>query len=286
MTTISWLFVPADSEKKLDKTRFVDAGAFILDLEDSVALSAKPMARQLAAAFLEKSALAREKLWVRTNPVDGPYFDDDLAAVVPAAPGGIVLPKVRSPRDVTELAARLDVLEREHGLEPESIRILPIVTETPEALFTLGGFASCGPRLAGLTWGAEDLGSAIGATATRDINDDWTPPFRLVRNLCLFAAHAAGVPAIDTVFVKLSDFAELDDECDEARRDGFSGKLAIHPAQVEIINRAFLPSDEELDRARRIVELFDANPGAAVLELEGAMVDLPHLRQARRILDR
>jgi citrate lyase subunit beta/citryl-CoA lyase len=285
MTTHSWLFVPADSEKKLSKTHNLSARAFILDLEDSVALANKAVARQRAADFLRQSGLPRERLWIRINPLDGPYVDEDLAAVMPAAPGGIVLPKARSPQDVEELSGRLERLEDEHGIEPGSTRILPIVTETPGALFSLGGYAACGPRLAGLTWGAEDLGSAIGATATRDLGGEWTPPFRLVRNLCLFAAHAAGVPAIDTVFVNFADFAELDDECEEARRDGFSGKLAIHPAQVDIINRAFRPSEEELERARKIVDLFKAHPDAAVLEFEGAMVDLPHLKQAQRILD-
>lgn len=285
MTFQSWLFVPADSEKKLGKTGNVAAGAFILDLEDSVAFERKARARELAANFLQTTGLERERLWVRVNPPYGTHYEDDLAAVMPAAPGGIVLPKARSPRDVEDLSNSLDRLEKEHGIEQGSTRILPIVTETPEALFSLGDYAACGPRLAGLTWGAEDLGSAIGAAATRDVNGDWTPPFRLVRNLCLFAAHAAGVPAIDTVFVNFTDFAELDDECDEARRDGFSGKLAIHPAQVEIINRAFQPGEEEIERARKIVALFEANPGAAVLEFEGAMVDLPHLKQARRILD-
>ena len=285
MTPRSWLFVPADSEKKLEKTRNVAADAFILDLEDAVSPGNKAAARQRAADFLRQHGALRARLWVRVNPVDGPDFEDDLAAIIPAAPAGIVLPKARSPRDVDTLARRLNALEEEHGIQPGSVRILPIVTETPEALFSLGDYAGCSPRLAGLTWGAEDLGSAIGATATRDIDGVWTPPFRLVRNLCLFAAHAAGVPAIDTVFVNFTDFAELDDECDEARRDGFSGKLAIHPAQIEIVNRAFQPSDEELERARKLVALFEANPGAAVLEFEGAMVDRPHLERARRLLD-
>jgi citrate lyase subunit beta/citryl-CoA lyase len=284
MTGSAWLFVPADSEKKLGKIRNVPAAVFILDLEDSVALDNKSEARRLAADFLRDSGVDRDRLWVRVNPMTGPYFEDDLAAVVPAGPGGIVLPKTRSADDVRALSARLDALEHEHGLEPGSIRILPLVTELPEALFTLGGYGDCGPRLAGLTWGAEDLGAAIGATETRDAYDEWTPPFQLARNLCLFAAHAAGVPAIDTVFTDLIDLAGLDDEADAARRDGFSGKLAIHPAQVETINVSFRPGEKELTYARRVVEAFEANPGAAVLELDGKMLDRPHLIQAQRIL--
>ena len=285
MTAKAWLFVPADSEKKLAKIKNVPADVFILDLEDSVSPERKPLGRQLVADFLRDAGMDKRKLWVRVNPMNGPYFEDDLAAVVPAGPGGIVLPKARSADDVLELAALLDVLERRHGLEDGSIRILPLVTEMPEALFTLDGYGQCGPRLAGLTWGAEDLGAAIGATATRDANDEWTTPFRLARNLCLFAAHAAGVPAIDTVFTDFIDLAGLDDECDEARRDGFSGKLAIHPAQVETINVSFRPSEKELAYARRVVEAFESNPDAAVLELDGKMLDRPHLLQARRILD-
>ena len=280
----SWLFVPADSEKKLARLDSVDADVFLLDLEDSVAPGNKPGARRLAAGFLGQTGIERERLWVRVNPVTGPDFDNDLEAVMPAGPGGILLPKSRSAEDVLALAARLDALEADNGLAPGSTRILALVTEVPEALFTLGGYAACGPRLAGLTWGAEDLGSAMGATETRDDNGEWTPPFQLVRNLCLFAAHAAGVPAIDTVYTEYGDVGGLAEESDEARRDGFSGKLAIHPAQVEVINRSFQPSDEEIEHARRVVALFVSNPGAGVLELDGVMLDKPHLEQAKRLL--
>ncbi|MBT8047448.1 MAG: HpcH/HpaI aldolase/citrate lyase family protein, partial [Gammaproteobacteria bacterium] len=164
------------------------------------------------------------------------------------------------------------------------IRILPVATEVPEALFSIGDYRQCGARLAGLTWGAEDLGAAVGATTNRDENSDWTSPFQWVRSLCLFAAHAAAVAAIDTIHADFRDRDGLEKSCSNARRDGFNGKLAIHPDQVEIINRAFTPSADEVERARRIVALFEANPDAGTLALDGAMLDLPHLLQARKIL--
>ena len=281
----SWLFVPADSEKKLAKALSVPADALIFDLEDSVVSANKAAARELAAGFIQQAGEARDRPWVRVNPLSTPDCKADLAAVMPAGPRGIMLPKARSPEDVNELARMLDSLEAEHGLPAGSTAILPLVTEVPEALFTLGGYAECGGRLAALTWGAEDLGAAIGASEVRDGSGGWTPPFQLVRNLALFAAHAAGVPAIDTIHADFRDFDGLVDACAEARRDGFTGKLAIHPGQVEIINRTFRPSDAEVEHARRVVELFAANPGAGVLEFDGKMLDKPHLVQARHILD-
>jgi citrate lyase subunit beta/citryl-CoA lyase len=281
----SLLFVPADSEKKLGKAASVPADALIIDLEDSVSPARKSTARVQAADFLEESGIARDRLWVRVNPMSGPWFEEDLEAVMAAAPGGIMLPKCASPRDVEALSISLGVLERDHGLANGSTKILPLVTETPAALFTLGGYAEHGERLAGLTWGAEDLGAAVGATEVRDGFGGWTPPFQMVRNLCLFAAHAADVPAIDTIHADFRDLEGLVDACAEARRDGFSGKLAIHPGQVEIINNSFQPTPDEIERAQRIVDLFEADPGAGVLELDGQMLDLPHLKNARRLLD-
>jgi citrate lyase subunit beta/citryl-CoA lyase len=225
-------------------------------------------------------------LWVRINPLDHAEAGADLAAIIPVRPDGIVLPKARSAEDIDLLSQRIGLYEAEHDLPVGSIRILPIATETPQAIFALGGYASCGKRLAGLTWGAEDLAAAVGATANRDGDGRWTMPYQLVRSLCLFAAHAAGVVAIDTLFANFRDETGLQRACDEARRDGFSGMLAIHPAQVEVINRAFTPSAEEVERARQIVELFAASPGAGTVALEGVMLDLPHLQQARRLLAR
>jgi citrate lyase subunit beta/citryl-CoA lyase len=203
---------------------------------------------------------------------------------MPMRPDGIVLPKSRSPNDVEVLGNRIGHYEAEHDFEIGSTRVLPVATETPQSLFSLGEYGQCGKRLAGLTWGAEDLAAAVGATANRYPDGSWTPPYRMVRSLCLFAAHAAGVEAIDTLWADFRDPAGLAASCAEARRDGFSGKLAIHPDQVEVINRCFTPSSEEIERARRIVELFEANPGAGTLALDGSMLDLPHLRQAQRIL--
>jgi len=282
----SLLFVPGDSERKMAKSEGVPADVVIFDLEDAVAAANKAAARARVREFLEqRQGDRRQALWVRINPIDHAEAGADLAAVMPARPDGIVLPKSRSPDDVEALGTRIGHYEAEHDFEIGSTRILPVATETPQAIFRLGAYARCGKRLAGLTWGAEDLAAAIGATCNRDEAGEWTEPYRLVRSLCLFAAHAAGVRAIDTLYPDFHDAEGLRRSCELARRDGFSGKLAIHPEQVETINQAFVPSAEEVERARRIVELFEANPGAGTLALDGAMLDLPHLRQARRILD-
>ncbi len=283
----SLLFVPGDSEKKLGKIEGVPADVVIIDLEDSVTPEKKIAARGLASEYLSGlDAGERRRIWVRINPVDHPEAGADLAAVMPGNPGGIVLPKTRSPDDVELVGRRIGTYEAEHEIKVGSTRILPVATETPQSLFSLGEYARCGPRLAGLTWGAEDLSAAVGATTAREADGSWTSPYRLVRNLCLFAAHAAGVDAIDTLYANFQDPEGLEASCTEARRDGFSGKLAIHPAQVDVINRAFTPSEEEIRHARRVVELFEANPGAGTLALDGAMLDIPHLKQAQKILDR
>ncbi len=281
----SFLFVPGDSERKLAKSEVVPADAIIIDLEDSVAADNKAAARELVRDFLAaRGGDRRQQLWVRINPLDHPEAGADLGAVMPVRPDGIMLPKARSHEDVDVLGRRLGTYEAEHEIPVGSTRILPLVSETPEALFRLGEYARVAKRLAGMTWGAEDLAAAVGATANRDEEGRWTSPYRMVRNLCLFAAHAAGVEAIDTLHANFRDETGLAASCAEARRDGFSGKLAIHPAQVEVINGAFTPSPEELARAREIVALFEAHPGAGTLALDGEMLDLPHLRQARRIL--
>jgi citrate lyase subunit beta/citryl-CoA lyase len=281
----SWLFVPGDSEKKLAKSEGIAADALILDLEDSVAPENKISARGLVCDYLaNRSAGSRQQVWVRINPIDHAEAGADLSVVVPAGPDGIVVPKTRSPKDLELLGRRIGTYEAEHEIQVGSTRILPVATETPESLFSLGEYRHCGKRLAGLTWGAEDLSAAVGATSNRDENGNWTSPYQLVRSLCLFAAHAAGVDAIDTLYADFRNMEGLGVSCAEARRDGFSGKLAIHPAQVEVINRAFTPSTEELERARCIVALFEANPGAGTLELDGVMLDMPHLVQAKKIL--
>ena len=280
----SFLFVPADSEHKLGKAATSGADALILDLEDSVAAAARPQARALAAEFLSKEYDA--EIWVRINPLDSEDALHDLQAVMPAAPAGIVLPKPRGAGDATQLAKLLDVLEQECELQEGRTGILPVATERPAALFTMDAYATATPRLSGLTWGAEDLSAAVGASASRGADGNWLPPYQLARSLCLFAAAAAGVPAIDTVYTDYKDTAGLAEFAAAARRDGFEGMLAIHPDQVEIVNDAFVPTSEETERAQRIVELFAANPDAGTLGMDGEMIDRPHWLQAKRILKR
>jgi len=281
----SLLFVPGDSEKKMAKADAIDADVLILDLEDAVVPERKAAARAMVREFLAaRPDHRRQQLWVRINPLDHAEAGADLGAVMPGRPDGIVLPKTRSPEDIEELGHRIGHYEAEYDFQVGSTRVLPVATETPQALFSLGNYAKCGPRLAGITWGAEDLAAEIGASANREADGRWTSPYQFVRSLSLFAAHAAGVEAIDTLWANFRDPEGLEASCAEARRDGFSGKLAIHPDQVEVINRSFTPSAEEIERAQRIVDLFAAHPGVGTLALDGSMLDLPHLRQARRIL--
>lgn len=285
MNIRSMLFVPGDSEKKLAKSERVPADALILDLEDSVTPERKEMARGLVSEYLAaRGGEGNQEIWVRINSIDQPEAGADLAAVIRCRPDGIMQPKTRSPADLTLLGQRIGNYEMEHEIRIGSTLILPVATETPQALFSMGEYATCDKRLAGLTWGAEDLSAAVGALANKEADGSWTAPYQLARSLCLFAAHAANVAAIDTLFADFRDPEGLRASCDEARRDGFSGKLAIHPDQVGVINEAFTPDADEIARARRVVALFDANPGAGTLALDGTMLDIPHLKQARRIL--
>ncbi len=281
----SLLFIPADSERKLHKGDEVAADGLILDLEDAVSAANKPAARKLAHDYLaERPGNRSSQLWVRINPVFTAESGRDLESVMSGRPDGIVQPKIHGPDDVIELGLKLDRLETELGIERGSTRILPVATETPQAMFSMGRFSHCGPRLAALTWGAEDLSAAIGAMSNKDGEGNWTFPFQLARAFCLFAASAAGVPAIDTLYADFRDAAGLRASCDMARRDGFSGKLAIHPAQVDVINQAFTPSADEIAHAQRVVAAFAAQPDAGTLALDGQMLDFPHLIQARKIL--
>jgi citrate lyase subunit beta/citryl-CoA lyase len=270
----SLLFVPGDRPERMDKALTTGADALILDLEDSVAPSAKDKARQDVAAFLARPhpGVAR---WVRINPLDSGMTADDLAAAQGA--DGIVLPKAQSGEDV----ARLDAM-----LAGTSARILPIASETPAAVFGLGSYAGCSPRLAGVTWGAEDLPAAIGAISSREADGSYTPPYEMVRALTLFGAHAAGVAPIETVYPDFRNLDGLERYCARAMRDGFTGMMAIHPTQVEVINRAFTPSDAAIEHARRVVAAFAENPGAGALQLDGKMIDAPHLKQAEALLRR
>jgi citrate lyase subunit beta / citryl-CoA lyase len=271
----SLLFVPGDRPDRMIKALELGADALILDLEDSVASAAKPEARKEVARFVEANSKAR--LWVRVNPLGSPELDKDLAAIVPARPDGIVLPKAEGGSSVTELARRLS----ERG--NVGTQILAIATETPAAIFQLGSYGGA-KRLAGLTWGAEDLPAAIGAATSREADGSYTAPYEIARALCLFGAAAAGVAPIETVYPDFRDLAGLAEYAARARRDGFTGMMAIHPDQLPVINRAFTPSEAEIGHARSVVAAFAANPGVGALSLNGRMIDRPHLIQAQRTL--
>ena len=276
----SWLFVPGDSERKLAKAAGVGADALILDLEDSVLAERREHARRLIAEFLASPAGASDR-WVRINPLDSPELDGDLAMLGSAAPCGVMLPKAAGPDDVSKLHAALG---RVWGADSRP-RIVAIATETPAGVFALGDYGQQRPAgLVGLTWGAEDLAAELGVMANRDDQGDWTAPFQLARSLCLIAARHADVAPIDTLFADFKDAAGLIKSCRLARRDGFAGKLAIHPDQVAIINEQFTPTTDELDHAQRVVQAFEDSPDAGALSLDGKMVDRPHLRQAQRVL--
>ena len=276
----SFLFVPADSERKLRKAGDVGADAIILDLEDSVVPAALPDARVLAREYLR----GKSNVWVRINSIDGREAAADLDAVMPSAPAGIVLPKPESAAAAVKLGDRITVLESEHGIEAGSTGIIPLCTERAEALFTLNSYIGATERLAGLSWGAEDLSAAIGSSSNRDEEGNWLPIYELARSLCLLAAAAAEVSAIETVFTDFKDNDGLQQYAAKARRDGFSGMLARHPAQIEVINTAFIPTNKEVENAARIVALFAENPGAGTIAMDGKMIDRPHLTQARRLL--
>jgi len=283
----SFLFVPADSAKKLDKAMTSGADALIVDLEDSIALDGKAQARQSAAAFLKEAmaAASRPYLLVRINGLQTGLADADLDAITPAKPDAIMLPKAEGGATVVHADAKLAVREAVAGLPDGAIKILPIATETAAALFLAGTFAGAGARLIGLTWGAEDLSAELGAQANRDAEGRFLDPYRLARSLCLAGAAAAQVPAIDTVYVDFRDEKGFRRECEEACSDGFVGKMAIHPAQVPIINAVFTPSAEALTRAQAIVDAFAQNPGAGVVGIGGVMYDRPHLVKAQRLLE-
>lgn len=284
----SLLFVPGDSEKKLAKALDSGADCLIVDLEDSVAAAAKAAARGLAAEFLRDAATRadRPRLYVRVNALDTGLTDADLAAVVGARPDGIMLPKSVSGRSVGHLDAKLTAQEAVAGMPDGGIAILPVATETAGAIFGLSTYHGASPRLSGLTWGAEDLAADIGAGTNRAGDGRHTEPFRVARALALFAAVHAGVQPIDTVFPAFRDEQGLALECREAVRDGFTAKMAIHPAQVVIINEVFTPGAEAIASARRIVQAFASAPGAGVVNLDGEMVDRPHLVKAERLLAR
>lgn len=271
----SLLFVPGDRPDRMEKALGAGADALILDLEDAVAPQNKQVARHEVAHFLNQHNGAR--IFVRVNPLDSDENVKDLNAVLPSHPDGIVLPKAEGGTSAAELAKRLS--ERGNA----TAQILAIATETPAAVFQLGTYGGT-KRLIGLTWGAEDLPAAIGAATSREEDGSFTPPYELARSLCLFGAAAAGVLPIETVYPAFRDLVGLAAYAARARRDGFLGMMAIHPAQVPVINDAFTPSAAELDHARAVIAAFEANPGSGALSLDGKMIDRPHLIQAQRLL--
>ncbi len=272
----SLLFVPGDRPDRMEKARASGADVLILDLEDAVTPAARPQARHEVAAFLHRTT-RDVKLFVRVNPLDGGETGADLEAVAAARPDAIVFPKAEGAASVQEMVRRLTAREL-------ACPILPIATETPASIFQLGSYGQVAERLCGLTWGAEDLPAAIGAATSREADGRYTPPYEMARSLTLFGAHAAGLPAIETVFPAFRDLDGLAAYAARAARDGFSGMMAIHPAQVAVINAAFTPSAEAVAHARAVVEAFAAHPHAGALQLDGKMIDAPHLKQARRLL--
>jgi citrate lyase subunit beta / citryl-CoA lyase len=282
----SLLFVPADSAKKLDKAMTSGADALIVDLEDSIAHDGKAQARESAAAFLRSTigAAARPTILVRINGLQTGLTDADLDAIVPEKPDAIMLPKAEGGASVVHIDAKLAVREAMSGLPDGHIKILALATETAAAMFLTGTFAGASARLSGLTWGAEDLSAELGAQANRDAQGRFLDPYRLARVLCLAGAAAANVPALDTVYVDFRNAEGFRRECEEALRDGFVGKMAIHPAQVPIINEVFTPSADALAQAQSIIEAFAQNPGAGVVGIGGVMYDRPHLARAKRLL--
>ena len=279
----SWLFAPGDSERKMEKATAGTADIVLLDIEDAVSEAEKPKARSMVAAFLEANAGQRKRLWVRINPIQGPHGLADLAAVVPSRPGGIMLPKPRGRADAELVGHYLTALEAAAGIAIGTIPMILLATETPESMLVMGSYAGV-PRLAAMSWGAEDLATALGATDNRGEDGGYGFTYELARSLCLVGAAAAGVPAIETIQADFKDEAGLRKRTAQVRRAGYRGMLAIHPAQVEIINEAFTPSAAELAAAQEIIDLFAANPGAGTIGHKGAMLDRPHLARAQAVL--
>ena len=279
----SLLFVPGSSAKMMAKAAASGADVVIYDLEDAVHPQQKEAARLPVAVALDRDPAQGPLRYVRVNALDTPWCEGDLEAVLPAAPDGIVLPKAAGPEDLDRLDALISRWEM--PAKAKATRVIVVCTETPEATLSLAARSWKHPRLAGLLWGGEDLSAAIGATANRDSNGRYTAPFALARNLCLLAAHAAGVAAIDAVFTNFRNDEELARETDAARRDGFTAKAAIHPAQIGIINASFTPTDAERRWAERVIAAFETS-GSNVMQLDGIMLDAPHLAQARRTLQR
>jgi citrate lyase subunit beta/citryl-CoA lyase len=280
----SLLFVPGDSERKFAKARDCGADALILDLEDAVAPPQKALARDFVARLLEQQTSWPWAFFVRVNALDTGLTLDDMAAVVKPGLDGLLIPKANGADDIARIAHYLDALEVKVGMSRDAVCLAVVCTETPKAMFNLSSYAPAHPRLAALTWGAEDLSAAIGATGNKQDDGAWTVPYQVARSQCLFAAAAAEVAPVDTLFANFKDPEGLERDCRRSRRDGFTGRVAIHPDQVAVINRCYAPSDAEVAEARKIVAAFEASPGAGTLGIDGKMYDIPHLKAARKTL--
>ena len=279
----SWLFAPGDSARKMAKAIEGPADIVLFDLEDAVATPNKPLARAMVHDVLAAHPDRRARLWVRVNPLDGPYTLADLATVMPARPGGIMLPKASGRHDVERLDHYLSAFEAAHGIAVGSTPVIVLVTETAAAMFRTGDYQGA-PRVVALTWGAEDLADSIGASSNRDPDGSYGFTYELARSMCLLGAAAAGVLAVETIQGDFRDLDTLKTRAEKVRRDGYRGMLAIHPAQVDVINAAFTPSPEEIAEAQEIVDLFAANPGVGAIGYRGAMLDRPYLSRAEQLL--
>lgn len=278
----SWLFAPGDSERKMTKASDSAADIVLLDLEDSVSPEYKPAARTAVADFL-KTREDKHRIWVRVNPLRSGEIEADLDAIMGAAPGGLFLPKAEGKADVEALDAMLTIREAEYGIQNRSTHVAALVTETPKAMFHCGDYEGA-PRLIAMSWGAEDLSSALGARVQHQADGSYMPMYEMARNLCLLGAVAAGCAPIETVMPEFRDLDKLRERALMVRGQGYRGMLAIHPAQVDVINEAFTPSAEEIAHARAIVQAFADNPGAGTAGLDGQMLDRPHLALAERLL--
>jgi citrate lyase subunit beta / citryl-CoA lyase len=282
-TARSWLFAPGDSEKKMTKAMEGSADIVLIDLEDAVASENKVLARRQVHDFVKANPAQRHRLWVRINPFDGPYTLGDLAAVMPANPGGIMLPKVYGRADVERLNHCLSALEVANGIEEGSTPVIVLITETAEAMFHTGDYKGA-PRVVALTWGAEDLADSIGASSNRNPDGSYSFTYELARSMTVLGAATAGVTAIETISADFKDLEALRIRAEKVRRDGFRGMMAIHPAQVDVINAAFTPTAEEIAEAQEVVDVFAANPGVGAIGWKGGMLDRPYLARAERLL--
>ncbi len=278
----SWLFAPGDSERKMTKAVEGSADIVLLDLEDAVTAENKPLARRIVHDFVKDNP-ERARIWVRVNPLDGPYTLTDLAAVMPAHPGGIMLPKVYGRQDVDRLDHYLSAFEAANGIAVGSTPVIVLVTETAEAMFHTGDYKGA-PRVVALTWGAEDLADSIGASSNRNPDGSYGFTYELARSMCLLGAATAGVTAIETIQGDFRDLDTLKTRAEKVRRDGYRGMLAIHPAQVDVINAAFTPTEDEIAEAQAIVDIFAANPGVGAIGYKGGMLDRPYLSRAEHLL--